>query len=186
MKKLLLLAMLLIMNVAQSNEYYQKYGKCTFEGTVEDLFNGKRPLPHKFDLQYILAFNAANDQFLKSKVMIVPEVSATTPVSVAEIMSVANSINFNVDADGEIVTELNLSIEDVKTILLYMGSYRVAFHGHTLPEISGVYSIDEDHKVQTHLDVDTDSGLSFHLLWNCELNEQPAFPGQNPGQRKRL
>ena len=166
-----------------ANEYRTETGMCEFNVTESDMFNAQeRELPYKFKVKYIASYNRITGQFLGIKKKVESDVNATTPVTQYELEEAAQGITFSRPSQSNpLQIHMRLSSEQVRTIATYAGSYRALYGGVTLPEINTTLS-NSCGRVQSHLPLEQNDGLSYHVQWCCKYETgSPQGPG-NPGK----
>lgn len=181
MKLFLVFIFLFASQVSLANEYYQEYGSCRITASEQDLYNPELPLPFHLKIDFVLSFDSSNHQFKGQKMVIRPEVNATTPVSTSDLAPIEDSIKIERFNNGEYI--YSFAIKDQKllrSILQYTGSYRVK-DNHDLPVFSsGNRHMNEVIRVQSHLPPDIEDGLSFHIQLDCNVfNSRPRISTDN-------
>ena len=178
---------------AQANDYYQEHGSCRITTSEQDLFNPAVPLPFHLKIDFVLSYDVNNGQFKGQKMIVRPEVSATTPVSTSDLAPIEKAIKIERFNSGEYVYSLDIMDKSLlNSILIYTGAYRLKEHFDLPLVASGNRFMSEPIVLQTHLPIDVEDGLSYHIQLNCSVfnphriqvprNDAPARVKPSPAE----
>ncbi len=181
MKLYLIFLFVLVSGNTFANDYYQEYGSCRITASEQDLFNPPTPLPFHLKIDFVLSYHSQTHQFKGQKMVIRPEVNATTPISTSDLAPLERAIKIEKFNNGTYLYSFGIKDKKLlKNVIAYTGSYRLK-DAFDLPLIqSSNRYMTEPIILQTHLPVDIEDGLSFHIQLDCDVYNSRITYTPNP------